>query len=777
MKFLKAWARSALVALTLGFGMVTVSVPAFADDEQLTWTGTWEVRSLHSGAQMKLVQEDRHVEGTYQPYDGWLEGEVRDNRLIGRWTEQAREGSVVMTMAPDGKSFMGRLDGADWITGSRVDLTNQLPQQLIDLSTPRATLRSFLIAAQRFQIGLYSAVAPALATIEIGPQMEALTQRERIDYIETLFRVIDQTTFRLQDLPGRRARGEEVRVLLRQAGTHVFFELEFRRHGDAAWLIVPPSRPALAAKLDELIEARDGVAAAPDDHLQLRHARATMRTFMENVKRLDQGGLDRVMATMDLSDIHPSVRAFEARRDALYLRSVLDRVSFIIYQEIPNDPDSRVPYVHFEHPRGDIVISPVSQEEGVAWQFTGETLASLRDLYVALEDVPLVQGLTPYADQPLLFRLRDRLESISPFLLQRTWRLENWQWLGLGLVLLFGVAVAGGVAWLTARFLRWRLDGRGSGRDAQLQSRLLWPVRITFMALTWFVGVHFLNVPEGAYEILNTATTTLIAVGAVWAAYTLTDILASYFHQRARRSSSSVDEIVVSLLGVVVKMVVVIVGVLLLAEALALPYQGVLAGLGIFGFGFALAARETIVNFFGTAALLADRPFRRGDWITIGDQEGTVEHVGIRTTRIRALDDSVIVIPNGALAGEKIGNLGRRRSRLLKTCISVTYETPPDRLDAFTTALRDMIKQRSEIRRDRLQIGVWAFAESSIDLELVCYLDVNSAEQEREVRHTLLLDIVRLADEMAIEFALPARTMRVRPEQAEVPPRLGLAAS
>jgi small-conductance mechanosensitive channel len=118
-----------------------------------------------------------------------------------------------------------------------------------------------------------------------------------------------------------------------------------------------------------------------------------------------------------------------------------------------------------------------------------------------------------------------------------------------------------------------------------------------------------------------------------------------------------------------------------------------LAGLGIGGIAFALAAKDTVENLFGSVTVLVDRPFQVGDWVVIGDQEGTVEEIGFRSMRLRTFYNSRITIPNSLLVKSAVDNLGARRYRRVKCMIGVQYDTPPDRIEAFCEGIRELIRR------------------------------------------------------------------------------------
>lgn len=155
-----------------------------------------------------------------------------------------------------------------------------------------------------------------------------------------------------------------------------------------------------------------------------------------------------------------------------------------------------------------------------------------------------------------------------------------------------------------------------------------------------------------------------------------------------------------------------------------------------------------------------DRPFQVGDWVVIdGGVEGTVEEVGFRSTRIRTFYDSVVTLPNALLLTSKVDNLGVRRYRRWKTMVSITYDTPPDTIEAFCEGIRELVRKHPYTRKDYFQVWVNAFGPSSVDILLYVFHEVPDWSTELRERQRLFLDIMRLANAMGVRFALPAQTV------------------
>ena len=177
-----------------------------------------------------------------------------------------------------------------------------------------------------------------------------------------------------------------------------------------------------------------------------------------------------------------------------------------------------------------------------------------------------------------------------------------------------------------------------------------------------------------------------------------------------------------------------------------------MAGLGIGGLAFAFASRETLSNVFGAGILVSDRPFRRGDWIKTAEVEGSVEEVGIRSTRLRTAQDSVVVVPNGKLADSTIDNLGIRGLRLVKVQLLVTGGAAPEKLLDLIAALRQRIKADAAFEATRTDIGVSDITAAGVEVELTSYLNVSTKSAESAARHELLIDILRLAEKSGLKL-------------------------
>ena len=189
--------------------------------------------------------------------------------------------------------------------------------------------------------------------------------------------------------------------------------------------------------------------------------------------------------------------------------------------------------------------------------------------------------------------------------------------------------------------------------------------------------------------------------------------------------------------------------------------RALLTGLGIGGLAFALAAKETLANFFGSVMIFVDRPFQIGDWIVVNGAEGIVEEVGFRSTRIRTFYNSVISVPNAVFTDAKIDNYGQREYRRTVCTLNLTYDTTPEQIQAFCEGIRAIIIANAHTRKDYYEVHMSGFGAHSLDVMVYFFFKVDSWTAELRERHNVYLEIMRLAGDLGVCFAFPTQTLHV----------------
>ncbi len=197
------------------------------------------------------------------------------------------------------------------------------------------------------------------------------------------------------------------------------------------------------------------------------------------------------------------------------------------------------------------------------------------------------------------------------------------------------------------------------------------------------------------------------------------------------------------------------------ANQLGLPSYSIFAGLGISGLAVALAAREALANLLGSLVIMFEKPFRVGDWIRVGDDEGHVESVGFRSTRIRTFYDSLISLPSSKLIEATVDNLGAREYRRVKTTLAVTYDTPPQKVQSFVDGIKEIIRNHPKTQKDKFHIVFNDFGSYSLDILIYFFLKVPDWSTELVEREGIFLQIIQLAEDLEVKFAFPTETVHI----------------
>lgn len=739
----------ALVALCLA--VAHPLAPARA--QEVDWTGIWDTRWLGGGTRVAVRQEGDVVTGEYPLYNGTIAGRVEGRTLVGSWSEPDKGGTFVWVMGADDASFMGRFSDNEWWTGSRLDPTDAEDGALMAQTSPRETLRAFLLAGGAVENGNLAYLDDIVALLAYPEQ--DLDKTDELREATLLWLIVDQFRFRMysvaQDPPGETYDFRMTRY------DGASYTLTFLKQ-DGRWLIQVPPEQDLEMSLEGLLGRSKGRVPSPNRIYKLESPRDTMEAFLHSM-RAGKGGMEGAITTLDLSEVSAVSREREATLLAQYLDEVLLRIGEVVLQEIPNDPDSETPYIHFVHPNGDIVIAPVetADGEGQQWKFTPETLRTVRELYAAAEDLPLPQHTLPYDPDgtAIFFEIRDALRDVVPGALSPLGPLEVWQWAALVvafLVALVAAAVVSLVVFLlgVALYRRHRAIGRIPGL-------LVWGVRLLVFGLVSYLVLNLLGLPDRFAGIVTTVSVVAMIAGAVPVEFWVVDSTRKLLDRFGAISQRG--DILASLLVGLIKVALILGNFLLLAEALQIPYGAALAGLGIGGLAVALAARSTLENVIAGFILFADRPLAVGDFCRFGNKMGTVERIGIRSTELRTRDRTVIAVPNAEFVNLHLENFGRRDKIFLQLVLGLRYDTTPDQMRVVLTELRRLLIGHPMVAEDPLRVRFIGFGTHSLDVEVYAYVNTADWADFLGIREDLYLRMMDVVAAAGTSIAFPSQTL------------------
>jgi MscS family membrane protein len=500
----------------------------------------------------------------------------------------------------------------------------------------------------------------------------------------------------------------------------------------------------------------------------LETPRASVELFLVE---MNDNRIAEAAAALDLSSIPAVLQDAEGKNYAQMLFATLNRKVWVVMEDIPNDPDGD-PYLLAGFPTdADSSIGKLELARGSdgGWRFTSQTIQDLPAMWRSVEHLPVLGGLKD-VDQSefdpaywLKKRVPDNLKS-GGFL-----SIETWKWLALALLLLASW-LAGTIIRVLSRLLvsaKLRLR-KASSTDAKLRAL----GRAASLIVNVFLvrqGLPHIGLPSNVNASILGILFFVQAFSVVWLLWTIWSVAISLTERKLTGKSEKTKKLVLPVLESLGQ-VIISIGVLFwLASQFVENLGGLIAGLGVGSLVIALAAKDSVENFFGSITVLLGAPFVIGDWVYVDGIDGTVEDIGLRTTKIRTFKDSVVVLPNSKLITAPVENYGQRRYRRLKTTMGLTYSTPPEKVAEFCSRVRDRLLEREDIWNDKRYIFFNDFGPSSLDIMVYCFIIAPDWKVELETRDEVLRDFMKIAEELGVEFAFPTRTIHIESSGTALP--------
>ncbi len=502
--------------------------------------------------------------------------------------------------------------------------------------------------------------------------------------------------------------------------------------------------------------------------------RATLFSYLENNAlgiaryRQDQSkqsvlaAFARAQRCLDLSEVPPDLGEFGAVEASLLLYEILNRAGVPDPDQVPDagaveEGELRTWTV----PRTSISIVRVEEGERAGeFLFSPRSAREARKFYAQVEHLPHATDYPPgnyedFVTRPSIGLPYAWTSRLPAWATARIARNPVWKWLAVALAIAAGALVALAAHRASPRAtdpdrepgMRWRI-----GKVAFAATLTLIPMAVAF-AVRDVIGLRF-----EAHAIVSRALLVLTFAAGVYATFAVVGLVAEIVISSRRLRERSLNAHLIRVTSRLVSVVASAALLLEAAEMLGLALGPVLAGLGIGGLAVALAARPTLENIIGGYTLFADRPVRVGDYCRFGAEEGTIEEIGVRSTRVRKRDDTVVSIPNADFSQRELQNNNRRRRWLSRTTRGLRFETTPEQLRFVLARLRELLVGHPKVYADPLFVRFEGFGEYSLDVELFAYIRTREWLSFMAVREDINLRIMDLVSEAGTGFAFPSRT-------------------
>jgi MscS family membrane protein len=464
------------------------------------------------------------------------------------------------------------------------------------------------------------------------------------------------------------------------------------------------------------------------------------------------GDLSSAAHYLNLSSIPADEQMRRGQRLARRFKIVLDNELWIDPEELSDDPagdredglplnTDRLATLPLDGREMDILIERIDSGDGAGyWLVHRSTVAQIDRLYDAFG----------------FGWLGDHLPEI--FFSVRIWEVQLWQICAMLLLL--------AVAWFAARLVAIPLMGAlnrtvrrtSAAWDDELATAVTGPLRLGLFALLLFVASGWLSLAEPVEAGLRLfwRLATVLILG--W-------LLSSWVGVGARLLERSIDRVdsvagnFIPIFARIAKIGVWALVAVVALDAVGVRVMGLIAGLGIGGLAVAFAAQKTIENFFGALSISADQPFAVGDFVEVGSTKGTVEEVGLRSTRLRTLARTRVTIPNGALISERVENFSERDRILFKTTLGLLYDSTAAQLEFVIDEIKKLLLGHPKVYHDTVRVRLAGFGDSAVNVDILTWITTTDFHEYTAAAEELNFAIMRIVERAGTAFAYPSQTV------------------
>jgi MscS family membrane protein len=491
--------------------------------------------------------------------------------------------------------------------------------------------------------------------------------------------------------------------------------------------------------------------ASPTDTIGRGTPRGTVLGLLSAARKGNTGlaalYLDTTLRGADAEALASQLAAVINRRLPARLNEISDEPEGS--QRDPLKPDEDlVGVIQTANGELDILVERVDRgKAGKVWLFSRKTLASIPDAFQELDAFPLGRFLPD-------FMITTRVAEIPLF---------EWLAIFVGMPLLYLLTgVLNRILSLAAGIVRRKL----SRNSALPNPRVLRPpfrLLLLALAIRWLVST--VPLPLFARQFWSTTALMIVVVACIWLLMLLNEIGERSLVRRRRSLSGAASAL--RLVRRLIDVLILFAGLLFTLHHFGINLTATLAGLGVGGIAVALAAQKTLENVIAGVSLIADQAVRVGDVLSLGDIQGTVEELGVRSTRIRTIDRTVVSLPNGQIANMRLETLSVRDRFLFHPVVGLHYETTAVQLRSFSAGVRTLLSGHDNVDLASVRVRFVRFGASSLDVEIFAYVFASDWNNFLEIQEELLYGVMDMVQKVGAAIALPSQTLYLATDKSD----------
>ncbi|MGI6649624.1 MAG: mechanosensitive ion channel family protein [Bacillota bacterium] len=300
------------------------------------------------------------------------------------------------------------------------------------------------------------------------------------------------------------------------------------------------------------------------------------------------------------------------------------------------------------------------------------------------------------------------------------------------------------------------------------------PARVLFIILGLYFSLLYLPYVDAAQDIITRLFRSSIIVLVAWGIYNLDIVYSGLLKNIGKNIGIQFDEIIVPFLSKIIKLITVLLAISIIAQEWDYEVSGFIAGLGLGGLAFALAAQDSLSNLFGGMVIIVDKPFTVGDWISTPSVEGIVEDITFRSTKVRTFAQAIVTVPNSKLANEPITNWAAMGKRQITFHLKVAYSTPRAKLEKCVERIKTTLIEHPDVHKQTIFVVFDRYNDSSLDIFLYFFTITTVWQEFLMVKQDINFKIMRILEEEGVSMGLPTTNVHLesRPDLKVNPQQL-----
>ena len=362
------------------------------------------------------------------------------------------------------------------------------------------------------------------------------------------------------------------------------------------------------------------------------------------------------------------------------------------------------------------------------------------------------------------------VQTLEENLGQKILGISAWQYIAAFLALLIGLVLKRIILNYIQKKITAYVEKTDAEWDDQLFEAVIKPVNAFVMIGAIHVASFLLvfNLTKFPTELIGKSYSVFLGLSIIWLVYRLVDVAAHYIDELVAKADEGLRGQFTPLIRRALRILVVIVGSLTILATIGINITGLFACMGIVGLAISMGSQDSVANLVGTVNILIDRPYKVGDWITVGSTiDGDVEEIGFRSTKIRMFDKTLMSVPNAKLAGETIKNWSRMPKRRIKMTLGLSYDTSASQMKEALKEIEKILEEDEGVDQDYKLVQFTDYGASSLDVFLYYFSKSTVWKEYLDTRERVNLKIMDKIEKMGLEFAFPTQTLHLKGDGME----------